>query len=255
MNKMLFVIVLVVVGLNLTACELLSQALMAPAEMSPTPDELGRLLNANLAQTRLPLTPVMVLTALPMQPVPGATATDSDFQFVERPVTVTPLVVNEIDWNEQLTINGWEELPGLYPNVKLYYNQSAVGKTQTIENIEVKPGSELVFGAVAADIKVKDLETDETVALSRSGGVYGTIPEGMFVVKMTIVDGFMAMIAASDAQNEFCARVAQAVAERWALTTTFPNPFWVEPICSGTYKIPVDSDRLHGGSLPFLPTP
>lgn len=172
------------------------------------------------------------------------------FQFVERPVSVEEQVVGEIDWNEQLVIDGWIETDCLALRVRCYYNQSAVGKIQTIENIEVKSGAELVFGAVSVKIEVKDLATGETVNLSRSGGVYGTIPSGLLIVKMTITDGFMAMTAASDAQQEFCARVAQAQAERWALSTTFPNPYWDEPICSGTYIVPVDSDRLHGGSLP-----
>lgn len=237
---LLFVLVL---SLMLVGCEGAKPELVKTA--TPT-------LGVEVPGSAVTLSTLTVVETLVQVVAPPTVPTQDGFQFVERPVTVTPQVIGSIDWNEQLVIDGWVELPGLYPGVKLYYNQSSVGKSQTIENIEVKSGAELVFGAVSATIEVKDLTTGKIVKLSRSGGVYGTVPSGLLIVKMTIVDGFMAMTAASDAQNEFCARVAQTYPEKWALSTTFPNPSWKQPICSGTYKVPVDSDRLHGGTLPYI---
>lgn len=188
-------------------------------------------------------------------PNPASQSTADSSLLIERPVpAVTVEVTGKIDWNEQLVIDGWLETDCLATGVKCYYNQSAVGKVQTIKNIEVKKGGEMVFGAYSASLEVKDLASGKTQSLSRTKGVYGVVPAGFMVVNLTITDGFIVMLDAPNAQAEFCARVAQTFAEKWALSTTFPDASWSTPYCTGTYKVPVDSDRIHGGSLPVIPT-
>ena len=182
-------------------------------------------------------------------PTPTLEVQTDLFGLPPAPIQLTPVVrQNPIDWNERLQIDQWMAAPGLAPNVNVWYVQSAVERTLTLENFQIPEGAMLVFGGVAVDITVDAAGTP--IRRPFSGGVYGVVKQDTILSNFVLTDGFALLAKPEDAHVEFCYRIAQAQAEKWALSLTFPDPSWGEQPCSGEFEVPLDSDRLNGGSLP-----
>lgn len=202
-----------------------------------------------------PVVPTATNKAAPAQPT-DAPADGNFYGVPPLPVKVTPKVVGEIDWNERLIVDNWIVAPGVAPNVTLQYMQSSVDGTLDLdEPFQVPAGTKLIVGGynVSSTVEGKD---GKSISFNGDAGIYGVYPTGTVLLKLKVTDGFVALALDKDAQVEFCARLAQAVAEKWALSAAYPDPSWQAPVCEGVIPVPVDSDRLHGGSLPKLtPTP
>lgn len=184
---------------------------------------------------------------VPVSPTPEA---PDLFGAPPRPIQLTPVVrENPIDWNEQLQIDEWIAQPGLAPDVVIYYVQSGVEQVLELKDFQVPEGAVLLFGAVSINLTVEDA-TGQPISRSFGGGIYGALPSGTVVRNSRTVDGFQGVVNEAEARIEFCYRLAQARAEQWALSLSFPLPEWGEEPCSGEFVVPLDSDRQHGGTLP-----
>jgi len=158
-----------------------------------------------------------------------------------------------LDWNEQMLIPGWVLLPGLVEGTQVLYLQSGVPNEYSLKDFVVPQNEELVFGAVSAKIVIEDVD-GKANTFAYDNGFYAAIPSGTKVLDLSISNGFAVLALLPNAQDEFCARVAQTYVEGWANAHVFADTAWADPVCVGKYAVPIDSDREHGGILPFLPT-
>ncbi len=154
---------------------------------------------------------------------------------------VTALVSGLIDW-DQYAVMGWEKEPGLEA-VEVLYMQTGVQKTQVMQKLpsqtgdfKVPEGYWLLCGGTDAQLRLGNGYVYEG-----SNGVYFALAPNTVIKTLNLTNGFCEIVSEADAQQEYAARVSQAISSKWAHSNVFKPRLW--PDLTGVYSTPLDSDR------------
>lgn len=246
MNKFSKWIALVVIlaSLLLTACDMpWNKAPATAASATPVltlPTASPTAFQPNIAS----LTPqIMLPSATPTALV--ATATDSSTGMLDLGALLTPAVTaiaeGTIDWD--LGAHGWNSYPGLKAS-EIAYMDTGVDGAQMVKNLPGQPDGTVVLPDHAVlicggtDAKV---ELTNGFSKAHSGGFYFVLLPHTQIKSLWVKNGFCLVVDESQAQQEFAARVAQAISSKWAYGHVYQPEEW--PALTGTYSTPLNSNR------------
>jgi hypothetical protein len=208
--------------------------------------------NGSVVKTLVTATQVPVVTKVPN----SAPAKNADAAVIVVTATgvsnlgtllgdqpMTPVPGSLIDWDHLAKLDEWREDFGL-TGVPVLYAQSGVPNMINLPLLKdqevfiVPQGTTLIFGAYSATVSFGGSNH-----YTHSGGFYGAITQGTKVEMVNIQDGFLLLAKDADAKAEYCARIAQAINEKWAHSFLFRPTDWSEPVCEGVITTPLDNDR------------
>lgn len=235
MNTKLFKwvsILLISVSFLLTACG--SKATATAPIFSPVPP----------TATQPPTsTPFIMSPTSTVQPIVVTATGVSDLGVLLGNQPMTPVVEGLIDWDHLALMDEWEEFPGVAEGVQVLYVQSGVPNKINLPTLpgvtdsQVPTGTTLVVGGYSVSFRVGEK------SYSFTKGFYGSFLEGTKVANMVIEDGFAVLVRRDDARAEYCARVAQAINQKWAHSHLYRPATWSDPVCEGVVTTPLDNDR------------
>lgn len=192
--------------------------------------------------------PALVVTALPtgtsvptlMPTLVPATNTPS-IGMLDLGTLLTPKVtanaVGSIDWD--LGAHPWVTGPGLVALEVKYMDTGIEGAELVIDKSDAyttPEGAVLICGGTDAKI-----ELGNGFVASHGNGFYFVLLPNTQIASLWLKNGFCLFANESEAQQEFAARVAQAISSNWAYGYVYQPEEW--PALTGTYSTPLNSNR------------
>jgi len=154
---------------------------------------------------------------------------------------MTPVVSGNIAWDNMKEIADWREDKGL-TGAEVLYAQSGVPNQIDLPMLKgdtsftVPQGTVLIFGALSANVTLGSGNS-----FTYDNGFYGAIGENTDVKFLTVNNGFLLLVKNPDAQAEYCARIAQAANQKWAMAHLYRPAAWgKDPVCAGTITTVID---------------
>lgn len=155
---------------------------------------------------------------------------------------VTAVASGLIDWS--LDAHGWDLRPGLAAP-QVFYMDTGVKGRSVVKNlpsqsdgvVQIPENGYLICGGTDAILLLKNGD-----AISKSGGVYFVLTPDTQIVDLEITNGFCLVTDATWAQQEYAARVSQAISSGWAHAYLYQPNDW--PDLTGVYTTPLNSNRV-----------
>jgi len=245
MKKANLITIVILSVLLVSACS--PQATPAPATAASATIQPTQTLVPTIEPTNPPteaLVPTTAPTSAPTN-VSVATATGSSTGMLDLGALLTPGVTaiaeGTIDWD--LGAHGWNKYPGLKAS-EIAYMDTGVDGEQMVKNLPGQPDGTVVLPDHAVlicggtDAKV---ELTNGFSKAHADGFYFVLLPHTQIKSLWVKNGFCLVVDESQAQQEFAARVAQAISSKWAYGHVYQPEEW--PALTGTYSTPLNSNR------------
>jgi len=230
MNKILKRITFVVImaSLLLTAC--------APAATA-YPPTIQPVIYTQFVSMTVAVEVAAQVTPVPTQGVIVVTATGDgmlDLGTVLTPA-ITAIAEGQIDWD--LGAHSWNIGPGLEAQEVMYMDTGILGSQMVLDHILILPDRAVAICG-GTDAKV---ELVNGFNLAHGGGFYFVLLPHTEIKSLWLQNGFCLIVDEGQAQQEFAARVAQAISSGWGYANVYQPEEW--PALTGTYSTPLNSNR------------
>ncbi len=236
----IMITIVITLGILLSSCtQSLSKATATATSVLPVFMSTATPTNTDIAALSTPVTDApLVVTVIVVETATGMFDVGSPLGDQD----MTPLAGVEIDWPHLLKMDEWRVDTGLSGNPVRYVQSGTLGQIiipplEGQEKFIVPANASMVFGAFYGNLVIDGKRYEF------SNGFYGVLTEGTTVDSSLLKDGFALLIDRSFAQEEYCARVAQAINEKWARDHLYRPVTWNDPVCTGVITTPLDNDR------------
>lgn len=233
--------VVILASLVLTACQPkpapATSVLPAAPSLEPTATLPAPAASPTVMPSAIPPTKTVVATFVPTNPPAQVVVTATGMADLGSVLTpqLTAIAEGVIDWD--LGAHPWKIGPGLVAQEVKYMDTGVLGDDMVLDTTMVLP-DHMVLICGGTDAKI---ELVNGFSLAHGGGFYFVLLPHTQIKSLWLQNGFCLFVDEGQSQDEFAARVAQAISSNWAYGHVYQPEEW--PALTGTYSTPLNSNR------------